>query len=235
MSEEKKIVTPSQFTISKDLIDLILDPVRSKILSLVYLYGEITQSDIENHLALSRGTISHHLKKMVEKRLLRVTIPPVGRPVKTYRLNKRDLNIQLDKDHVVTLPLDISSPIALDFMMSIALHHRMFGNATVDIVNALKKFGSFDVVKQDNERNLIVSKEGQEIMIPSLVMMQTNSEQAYYIRKKIFEILSDFREQFLIKEVSPPKNIENSVGYLINLAVFPFPRKLMQKTFSTNK
>ncbi|MFX0084702.1 MAG: ArsR/SmtB family transcription factor [Candidatus Hodarchaeota archaeon] len=229
MPKESPIITSDPKNISEDLLNLILDPTRSKILSLIHLYGEITQKDIEKHLGLSRGTISHHLKKMIERGLLEVSISPTGRLVKTYKLQSFNLKLQMNRKRLLNLPLDDSSSLLIDFIMSIALEYRMFGNTAVETVNSLKKFQPFDNIEEDSDRNLIATVKGKKIIIPSLIMIQAGPEQALFIRKKTFEILDELQEKFLNDDKDRLHQADDSISYLINLAVFPFPRELVKK------
>lgn len=214
-------------TFDDELFDIILDPVRSKILSLTHLYGNITQSQIEGKLKISRSTISHHLKKLVEKDLLLVNVSPIGYPVKKYSLS-HNLNFKLDRKKIKEMPIGLSSSHLINYLMSIALNHQSFGNSAIESVKILQESAPFQHIVEDEQKNLIIKTNDANVFIPPLVMMYTGEEQAKYIKEKLFSLLEDIRIKFLPKELDNSNQRNHQISYLVNLAIFPFPREFVQ-------
>ena len=65
-----------------------MDPVRAQIFFEIMLQTEITANQLMNRLTINRSTLTHHLVKMEEARLIEVRIQTKGRPVKYYKLSK---------------------------------------------------------------------------------------------------------------------------------------------------
>ncbi|MFX1476337.1 MAG: ArsR/SmtB family transcription factor [Promethearchaeota archaeon] len=70
------------------LMELLADPVRSRIYFEVMRQGEITAQELMAHVDVNRSTLTHHLTKLVAAKALRVRVQELGRPVKYYRLNE---------------------------------------------------------------------------------------------------------------------------------------------------
>ncbi|MHA1902879.1 MAG: ArsR family transcriptional regulator [Candidatus Thorarchaeota archaeon] len=69
------------------LMELMKDPVRSRIYFEIMLQGQVTAQQLMNYVSINRSTLTHHLTKMVETDLLDVGVQSIGRPVKYYSLN----------------------------------------------------------------------------------------------------------------------------------------------------
>jgi DNA-binding transcriptional ArsR family regulator len=114
------------------LMDLLADPVRSRIYFEVMRQGETTANHLMQHVAINRSTLTHHLTKLVEAKALLVRVQELGRPIKYYRLNEDiedRLVIEGDDDSVETLQKRIA------FLESAIAHLQMITNLAHESVS----------------------------------------------------------------------------------------------------
>ena len=69
------------------LPELLSDPVRARIYLEVLLNEEVTAQQLMKTIKISRSTMSHHLTRFVEDRVLNVRVQETGRSVKFYSHN----------------------------------------------------------------------------------------------------------------------------------------------------
>lgn len=86
----KKIVTPEIASDLANLFDSMSDPTRVLIISAL-LDGEIGVSELVDHLGVTKSAISHQLRGLRDKRLIRT------------RKQGRNVYVCLDDDHVIEL------------------------------------------------------------------------------------------------------------------------------------
>jgi DNA-binding transcriptional ArsR family regulator len=72
-----------------EILDILLDPVRSRIYLEALLNDEITVHHLNNILNISRSTLGYHLVKMVENNILEVRTDAIGRQTKYYRVSDK--------------------------------------------------------------------------------------------------------------------------------------------------
>ncbi len=114
------------------LMDLLADPVRSRIYFEVMRQGETTASQLMKHVAINRSTLTHHLTKLVEAKVLRVRVQELGRPIKYYRLNEEieeRVVIKETDDPIQTLKQRIA------FLESSVAHLQMITNLARESAN----------------------------------------------------------------------------------------------------
>ncbi len=73
---------------SSEIIRLLADPIRSRIFFEIILNKEVSTSKLLERIKISKGTMSHHLSKLVKAGLLEVKIQATGRPIKYYSIKK---------------------------------------------------------------------------------------------------------------------------------------------------
>ena len=69
------------------LPELLSDPVRARIYLEVLLNEEVTAQQLMDTVEISRSTMSHHLSRFVEDKVLKVRVQETGRSVKFYSQN----------------------------------------------------------------------------------------------------------------------------------------------------
>jgi DNA-binding transcriptional ArsR family regulator len=69
------------------LPELLSDPVRARIYLEVLLNEEVTAQQLMDIIKISRSTMSHHLSRFVEDKVLKVRVQETGRSVKFYSHN----------------------------------------------------------------------------------------------------------------------------------------------------
>ena len=80
------------------IIKLLGEPIRSRIFLEVLLNKEVSTNELLERINISKGTMSHHLTKLVNAGLLEVKIQSTGRPLKYYSLRQKT-KIVYDEKH----------------------------------------------------------------------------------------------------------------------------------------
>jgi DNA-binding transcriptional ArsR family regulator len=134
-------------TSSKDekqwrLIELLVDPVRAQIYFEVLTQGEVTARQLMKRLPIARSTLTHHLTKFVESKVLDVRVESTGRPIKHYSLNKdfEEAVVIADKDDEDTSGIKKR----VTFLESTAAHMQMIANLTRTLAHNLAKSTDLD-------------------------------------------------------------------------------------------
>ncbi|MHA1961421.1 MAG: ArsR/SmtB family transcription factor [Candidatus Thorarchaeota archaeon] len=107
------------------LMELLSDPVRSRIYLEVLLTSKVTAQQLMDHLTIGRSTLTHHLTKLVESGILDVTVQPTGRPVKSYSLSS-----EIQKRVEIEVPSESAKELGqrIAFLESAASHLQMIAN-----------------------------------------------------------------------------------------------------------
>ncbi len=106
MSKQEEKMSEISSEISKEtentsIIRLLTDPIRSRIFLEILLNKEVSTSKLLERINISKGTMSHHLTKLVNAGLLDVKVQSTGRPLKYYSLKKTSKIMQ--EENVVKL------------------------------------------------------------------------------------------------------------------------------------
>jgi len=78
-------------------IELLADSARSQIFCELLIHKQLTTTELLKKIAISKGTMSYHLSKLVNSGLLEVKVQATGRPLKTYNITKNKLMIKDNK------------------------------------------------------------------------------------------------------------------------------------------
>ena len=116
------------------LPELLSDPVRARIYVEVLLNKEVTAQQLMEITKVSRSTISHHLSRFVEDKLLLVRIQSVGRSVKFYSINP-----SFTQELVIEAKKDPSGQKKKVFLESSAAHLQVIANLMLERIEAPKK------------------------------------------------------------------------------------------------
>ncbi|MFX0095965.1 MAG: winged helix-turn-helix domain-containing protein [Candidatus Hodarchaeota archaeon] len=226
ITETAKIIKDTDDTLEEvfrkvDPLDVFLDPVKSKILFQVILYGETTAEALEGYLQKSRSTISHHLKKLVDNHILQVRIG-TGK-IKYYSFNQeKHLSYKLDLEDILSSSLEKSSKSIIRYLQTIAINNGIFSSIIAESCKQLRKHQPFDKIRKDSNDNLILEIKDSEIIVPTLRLLAVNEEQAQFLVRHFDEVLKEAYEKFkeLFSEIG---NIDQSKPkYLLNFTLFPY-------------
>jgi len=204
-------------------LEVLLDPIRSKIVFEIIFKGEITAEELVKITKKSRSTISHHLKKLVESRLIDVYMNPTGK-VKYYRLNQdiTDLMYTLDKEKLLESSIEEQSAFVLDMQQFFVIINHIFTSVLTDQIKKLEKNQPFEDVFFDEEIGEIGYKiKGKNYPIPYHTSTITNEEEAFFLIRKLGEVMKEYTEKF-----GGPKELmerlKEEPKYLFKAQIFPY-------------
>jgi DNA-binding transcriptional ArsR family regulator len=205
--------------------ELLLDPVRSKIIFEILLNGEVNVDQIIDATGKSRSTISHHLKKLVESGLLDVYMQPTGK-TKYYRMTK---NIQkfmysLDEEKLAQGTIEEKSTYFIEMCKMFSMVSHIFANIQSDQVRLLQDHQPFDKAIFTEDKDLMITINKKKIQEPYLTFFISGKEQADFMRKRLRKIMKDFDKEF--GDAPDSINVfEPGSKHIINLQILPFVHK----------
>lgn len=204
-----------------DLFELILDPVRSKIIFEIILKGEATAEMLVEATKKSRSTISHHLKKLVDYRILDVFMNPTGK-TKFYRIteNLSDLVFTFDEEEFSKGSLEEKSTHIMNLYQLYAMMNHIYSNIFSDQIKLFQKYLPFDDVNVKN-RDIDFKIKDKEIEMPYFSSIIIGEKQATFLRTKLKEMMIEFNNEF--SDLTENLKITDfKTKYLVKLLVFPF-------------
>jgi DNA-binding transcriptional ArsR family regulator len=116
------------------LLELLSDPVRARIYLEVLLNEEVTAQQLMDKTKVNRSTMSHHLSKFVDGKVLKFRVQEQGRAVKIYSRNPefREEVILEDRD-------DTSIKKRIVFLESTAVHLNAISSLLGDKARRLRE------------------------------------------------------------------------------------------------
>ncbi|MHA1126938.1 MAG: ArsR/SmtB family transcription factor [Candidatus Heimdallarchaeota archaeon] len=209
----------------EDSFELLLDPVRSKILFEILLTGEVNADQIIEATEKSRSTISHHLKKLVESGLLDVYMSPTGK-TKYYRITKNisKFMYSLDKDKLAKGTLEEKSTYLIEMVKMFSMISHIFANIQSDQIKLYQEHQPFDKVIIDDESKITFTIGKKKVKEPYLTFFITGEEHAEFIRKGLKQLMKDFDKEFGdMPNAEALFEAENK--HIVNLQILPFLHK----------
>jgi DNA-binding transcriptional ArsR family regulator len=115
------------------LPELLSDPVRARIYIEVIAQGEMTAEQLMKIVGVKRSTISHHLTRFVDEKVLRFRVEEIGRPVKYYSINPG-----FTEEIIIEGDTDVTRKERVAFLESAAAHLQVISNLIVERANAIR-------------------------------------------------------------------------------------------------
>jgi len=205
--------------------ELLLDPVRSKIIFEILLSGEVNVEQIIEATEKSRSTISHHLKKLVESGLLDVYMHPTGK-TKYYRItqNIAKFMYSLDEDKLAQGTIEEKSTFLIEMVNMFSMVSHIFANIQSDQVKLYKEHQPFDKAVFNEDKDLMITINKKTVREPYLTFFISGEKQADFIRKGLRKLMKDFDKEF----GQVPESIDafkKGPKHIINLQILPFLHK----------
>ena len=181
---------------SFDLFELLLDPIRSKIIFEIVLKGEATADYLIEVTNKSRSTISHHLKKLVENRILEVHMNPTGK-TKYDRISQdlSDLEYTFNEEEFLQSSLEEKSLYVLNFYQVFAIFSNIYANIFSDQIKFFQKHFPFEEVRRENNRFQFRIKD-TEIEIPYFTAIITDEKRANFLKSKLRDVMKEYQKEF---------------------------------------
>jgi len=205
--------------------ELLLDPMRSKIVFEIVLKGQITAEDIVESTGKSRSTISHHLKKLVETGILDVYMNPTGK-TKYYRITK---NIErfmytLDKKKFATGTLKDQSEFLIEMGKIFVIINQIYANIYSDQIQLLQQHQPFDKITVPEKGEISYHIKEKEITVPYNTFFITGEEQANYLRVELRKLFKAYNEKF--SGLANPESLLDIQGkHIVNFQIMPYLEK----------
>ncbi len=218
-----KPVTDSPTAGTVNALEVLIDPIRSKIVFEIIFKGELTAEQLVELTKKSRSTISHHLKKLVESRLLDVYMNPTGK-VKYYRLNQdlTDLMYTLDKESLLASSIEERSAFVLDMQQFFVVINHIYTSVLTDQIKKLEQNQPFEDVFFDEKIGEITYKtKGKTYPIPYHTSTITNEEEAFFLIGKMRETMKEYTEKFGGPEETMER-LKKKPKYLFKAQIFPY-------------
>jgi len=206
-----------------DALDVLLDPIRSKIVFEIIFKGEVTADRLVDITKKSRSTISHHLKKLVESGLIDVYMNPTGK-IKYYRINQNitDMMYTLDKESLLASPIEERSAFVLDMQQFFVIINHIYTSVLTDQIKKLEQNQPFeDVFYDEKTGDLWYKIKGKSYPIPYHSSIITNEEEALFLIGKMREVMKEYQEKFGGPE-GIMERLKEEPKYLFKAQIFPY-------------
>ncbi|MFQ5977518.1 MAG: helix-turn-helix domain-containing protein [Candidatus Heimdallarchaeota archaeon] len=205
----------------KSLTEVFSDPARVNVLFQIYRLGETTQQALQPLIGISRSTLSHHLRILVDSGLLAVRVNPTGRPIKNYSLKEAFLKIGLDRKKLLESSKDEKSRQIFSLLQSIVVHHQLLARNSLGSLEFVKKNMPFSGIKVDDENHIHFQLNDRTVQSPMFAMMKINAEGAKYFGKRVLKLIQECQERFCPEDEQTNLEKSREVEYLIHLGSFP--------------
>ena len=205
-----------------DPIELLTDPIRTKILFEVILNNEMTAERLMESTKKSRSTISHHLKRLVESGIIEVYMNPTGK-IKYYQLNKKFTNrfYTLDKEGLSSSSLKESSEFVIEFQKMIAIVGHIYANTFSEQVKLLQEKSPFEKVFVDENDEIIFYIADKKHKMPYTSSFITGKKEAEFLTKGLKKLMKEFSEEFGDSSEAFI-NLDSKPMYLFSTHLFPY-------------
>ncbi len=218
----KTISSDEGTEIEDESIELLLDPIRSKIVSDIILNGEATADTIVENTGKSRSTIAHHLKKLVENNVLDVFMNPTGK-TKYYRLsdNIKRLMYTLDKEKFSSGTEEEKSDFIIEIHRMFGIVNHIYANIFTDQIKLIQEKYPFHNISMNEFEDISYKINDQKIITPYLTYFITGEDQAEFIKEGLRKLMKEFTKKFQdFPDVESMINIKPK--YIINLQILQY-------------
>lgn len=190
------------------IIELLADPIRSRIFFEITLNKEVSTSKLLDRIKISKGTMSHHLSKLVKAGLLEVRIQSAGRPIKYYSLKTSSKILKGKKVKELTYSEEPKKTEKVLFFQSATVQLQMISNLMKDTATEISK------------------KKSEEIEMDNFAFtMQIFSSAAANVAKKRFsKFIKELNEELKEIEKGNEDSLEEPLHVLFS-GIFPILRE----------
>ena len=116
------------------LLELLSDPVRARIYLEVLLNEEVTAQQLMDKIKINRSTMSHHLSKFIDGKVLKFRVQEQGRAVKIYSRNP-----EFKEEIILQGSDDTSIKNRVIFLESTAVHLNAISSLLSDKAQQLRE------------------------------------------------------------------------------------------------
>ncbi|TFG09011.1 ArsR family transcriptional regulator [Candidatus Heimdallarchaeota archaeon] len=206
-----------------DPIKDLVDPVRSKILFETLLKGKTTSEMLEKSTGKSKSTVSHHLKKLVQGKLLEVSIHPTGK-TKYYQLSKEirsgGFAYTLDKEKFREASLEEQTEFIEHLFNVGSIFSHVFANLFSEQAEYLTR-NAIEKIILDKDEKVEFSLNNKNSKLPTQLNTIVSKEAVKLINLRLDEIVAEVEDKFgsVIDVMNDPKITPK---YLVSFLIYPY-------------
>ena len=163
-------------------LEVLQDPQRAKIYFFILRETQATTEELMELTHIQRSTLSYHLTKMVETKILSVSVPATGRFKKIYKLPECD-RLQLNVDF--TDIFESNDAIMLKKYLHLVLLEYRFYATLAEISHEVIKDGDMKILSITQNSRIKVQLNNMKGFIPRVWKGYVTEKQAEYIETKL--------------------------------------------------
>ncbi|MGC1121752.1 MAG: winged helix-turn-helix domain-containing protein [Candidatus Methanofastidiosia archaeon] len=192
IKKELKVTIIDVDTVIQQL-EVLQDPQRAKIYFFILRENQATTEELMELTQIQRSTLSYHLTKMVETKILSVSVPATGRFKKIYKLPECDrLQLRVDFTDI----FESNDVIMLKKYLHLVLLEYQFYSTLAEISHEVIKDGDMKILSITRNSRIKVQLNNMKGFIPRVWKGYLTEKQAEYIETKleplIYEAITNY-------------------------------------------
>jgi DNA-binding transcriptional ArsR family regulator len=181
IKKELKVTIIDVDTVIQQL-EVLQDPQRAKIYFFILRENQATTEELMELTQIQRSTLSYHLTKMVETKILSVSVPATGRFKKIYKLPECDrLQLRVDFTDI----FESNDVSMLKKYLHLVLLEYQFYSTLAEISHEVIKDGDMKILSITRNSRIKVQLNNMKGFIPRVWKGYLTEKQAEYIETKL--------------------------------------------------
>jgi DNA-binding transcriptional ArsR family regulator len=181
IKKELKVTIIDVDTVIQQL-EVLQDPQRAKIYFFILRENQATTEELMELTQIQRSTLSYHLTKMVETKILSVSVPATGRFRKIYKLPECDrLQLRVDFTDI----FESNDVSLLKKYLHLVLLEYQFYSTLAEISHEIIKDGDMKILSITRNPRIKVQLNNMKGFIPRVWKGYLTEKQAEYIETKL--------------------------------------------------
>jgi DNA-binding transcriptional ArsR family regulator len=163
-------------------LEVLQDPQRAKIYFFILRENQATTEELMELTQIQRSTLSYHLTKMVETKILSVSVPATGRFRKIYKLPECDrLQLRVDFTDI----FESNDVSLLKKYLHLVLLEYQFYSTLAEISHEVIRDGDIKILSITRNSRIKVQLNNMKGFIPRVWKGCLTENQAEYIETKL--------------------------------------------------
>jgi len=189
-------------------IELLADPIRSRIFFEITLNKEVSTGKLLEQIKISKGTMSHHLSKLVKAGLLKVRIQSSGRPMKYYSLKTSSKILKGKKVKELMYGEETKKKEKVRFFQSATVQLQMISNLMKDTSTEISK----NKIEESDMDNF------------AFTMQIFSSAAASVAKERFSKFIKDLNKELKEIEKESDNSVDEPLHFLFS-GIFPILRE----------
>ena len=211
MKKELKVAIIDIDTVIQQL-EVLQDPQRAKIYFFILRENQATTEELMELTQIQRSTLSYHLTKMVETKILSVSIPETGRFKKIYKLPERDrLQLKVDFKDI----FESNDVSMLKKYLHLVLLEYQFYSTLAEISHEVIKDGDMKILSITRNSRITIQLNNMKGFIPRVWKGYLTEKQAEYIETKLEPLIYEAITKY------PSEEDKKELKYNVLLGQYP--------------